>query len=146
MNSIRPAKMTEQFVNQNRWRKENPVKRSIIMAFAKARIRAEKRGVPFNIPKGTTKSLFDRCGGRCELSGVLFRVSTTGICSIFSPSLDRINPSRGYVIGNIRLILNGLNALKGEGTDEELRGICKAVVKNTATANKSELLLMTEDQ
>jgi len=120
--------MTEKFASQTRWRKENPLKRSIISAFAKARVRAKKRSVPFDIPKGTTKLLFERSKGRCELSGIPFRPTTTGICSIFSPSLDRINPSKGYVIGNIRLVLHGLNALKGDRTDEELFEICKSVV------------------
>lgn len=121
--------VTDRFPNQNRWRKENPLKRSIVTAFAKAKKRAVKRGVPFNIPPGTTRALAERCGGRCELSGIEFRTTTTGVCSVYSPSLDRIDPAQGYVPGNLRLILNGLNALKGDGTDEDVLTICNAVTK-----------------
>lgn len=117
------------WLKQDSWRKSNPLKRSIITAFAKARKRAAKRGVPFHIPKGTTKYLHDRCEGRCELSGLGFKTTETGICGPFSPSLDRIDPNKGYTLDNLRLILNGLNALKGDGTDEDLLQICKAVME-----------------
>lgn len=122
--------MSDKFEKQRNWRRNNPVKRSIISAFAKARIRAQKRGVPFDIPRGTTKILFDRCGGKCEISGIPFRVTDTGVCSIYSPSLDRIRPEDGYVVGNIRLILHGINALKGEASDEDLYGICEGILNS----------------
>lgn len=130
----------KKFDNQTRWRKENPLKRSIITAFAKARARAAKKGVPFDIPRGTTRVLFDRCEGRCELSGIEFKPSETGVCSVYSPSLDRIDPSKGYVLGNIRLILHGLNAMKGEGTDEQLIEICRAISRRQGRVKNPSFL------
>lgn len=49
---------------------------------------------------------------------------------MWSPSLDRKDPNKGYTEENTRLILNGLNALKSTGTDEELIEICRAVMEN----------------
>ena len=40
-----------------------------------------------------------------------------------SPSLDRIEPARGYVPGNIIVISNRANRLKSDATIEELRAI-----------------------
>lgn len=121
--------MTEAFANQKRWRQQNPLKRSIITAFAKARKRAEKLGIPFDVPKGTTLSLYDQSGGVCAVSGLPFKVTTTGVCTPFSPSLDRVKPELGYVVGNIRLVLHGVNSLKGDTDDDsDLVDICKAVV------------------
>jgi hypothetical protein len=39
----------------------------------------------------------------------------------WSPSLDRTDSNVGYVVGNVRVISNRANALKGNATAEELR-------------------------
>jgi hypothetical protein len=38
----------------------------------------------------------------------------------FSPSLDRIDPSRGYIPGNVQVISNRANLLKRDGTLREI--------------------------
>lgn len=40
-----------------------------------------------------------------------------------SPSLDKIEPSRGYVPGNVIVISNRANRLKSDASVEELRAI-----------------------
>ena len=40
-----------------------------------------------------------------------------------SPSLDRINPKRGYVEGNVALICFRCNKIKSDATQRELRMI-----------------------
>jgi hypothetical protein len=44
-----------------------------------------------------------------------------------SPSLDRIDNTKGYVKGNIRIISNRANRLKGDGTSEEHLKIAKYI-------------------
>jgi hypothetical protein len=74
--------------------------------------------------------MWDDQGGRCELSNIEFRpVETKGKATLFSPSLDRVKPELGYVPGNVRFILNGLNNLKGSATDEDLFLVCEAVME-----------------
>ena len=40
-----------------------------------------------------------------------------------SPSIDRIDPSKGYVVGNVHVISWRANRLKSNGSPEELRKI-----------------------
>lgn len=78
------------------------------------------------MPVGTIGELIEKSGQRCALSGLPFR---NGGLNPYSPSLDRIKPELGYVPGNVRVILHGLNSLKSTGTDEDVVAICRAVVE-----------------
>tara|TARA_B100000214_G_C23973436_1_gene631404 strand:+ start:577 stop:996 length:420 start_codon:yes stop_codon:yes gene_type:complete len=47
-----------------------------------------------------------------------------------SPSIDRINPKKGYVRGNCRIISAKANRLKNDGTLEELKSILNYMETN----------------
>lgn len=70
-----------------------------------------------------------RWTGKCEITGLPFILSTQRNPYLFSPSLDKIVPSLGYVPDNCRFILHAVNALKGAGTDEQMLEIAKAIVE-----------------
>lgn len=46
----------------------------------------------------------------------------------FSPSLDRLDASKGYVKGNVQVVCSWYNIAKNEYTDEQMLAFCKAVV------------------
>ena len=46
-----------------------------------------------------------------------------------SPSLDRINPSLGYVKGNVRVISARANLLKNNATIDELQKVLDDLIK-----------------
>jgi len=75
----------------------------------RARKRAKDRGLPFDIPKDAI--VVPRT---CPALGLV--IELRGQRSACSPSLDRIVPERGYVSGNIRVISDRANRLKG-GTE-----------------------------
>lgn len=56
---------------------------------------------------------------RCPVLGMRLRPAT-GRASPASPSLDRINPRRGYVPGNVLVVSWRANELKKNSTPEEL--------------------------
>ncbi len=76
-------------------------------------------------------------GYRCTLTGIPFDVDyrTTGAGGThLAPSPDRIEPSRGYVAGNVRWVLWAVNRAKGEMPEELFLRICKAVAANPKRA------------
>lgn len=100
-----------------------------LQAVRTAEVRANKAGAPFSIDAEGIVLLMQE-QSVCAISGIPFRDTVEpGVPHPYSPSLDRIWPEVGYVYGNLRFILNGLNALKGRGTDEDLLNICRAVVE-----------------
>ena len=99
-------------------------------AFRGSKQRAKKRGTPFTITK---KWCEERWTGRCEVTDIEFVLSTKRSPFLFSPSLDQIIPGLGYTPENSRFILHAANALKGEGTDEQMLEIAKSLVSFSKT-------------
>ena len=80
--------------------------------------RAVKKGLAYDLTVDWAEA---RWTGRCELTDLPFDVTPRGSGpKPFSPSVDRIDCTQGYVIGNCRIIFFGLNAMKGDGTDDEM--------------------------
>jgi hypothetical protein len=46
------------------------------------------------------------------------------------PSIDRIEASKGYTPNNVRVVLLGVNACRGAGSDDDLYRIAKALLAN----------------
>jgi hypothetical protein len=82
--------------------------------FKDARFRATQSSVPFTI---TLEDIW--VPDRCPVLGIRLTASE-GRATDASPSLDRILPSKGYVPGNIVVVSNRANWLRGNATTEEL--------------------------
>lgn len=81
-----------------------------------ARNRAKRKGIAFDITVGYVRQLWPS-DGRCPVLGyrmVLDRDLDE------SPSLDRIDPEQGYVMGNVRIISFRANRLKADAHAFEL--------------------------
>jgi hypothetical protein len=86
-----------------------------------AKSRCKKNNVEFSIAK-------DDVARRetCPISGVILNFRANKI-SDDSPTLDRIDPSKGYVPGNVWVISYRANRIKSNATSEELFKIAAAV-------------------
>lgn len=73
----------------------------------RARRRALRHGIDFDLPKSAIV-----IPDRCPVLGIHLAVS--GQRSATSPSLDRIEPTLGYVVGNVRVISDRANRIKGD--------------------------------
>lgn len=94
-----------------------------------ARARAKKNNLPFNI---TSEDIIipEYCpilGLKLEASRNIVRFS--GSFKPNSPSLDKIEPSKGYVKGNIMVISMKANAMKNNASLKELELFCKNYLK-----------------
>lgn len=97
---------------QTCYRKQNPEK----VILGRAKYRAKKKGVPFNL------ELEDIViPARCPVLDIPLMVNEGGAHSAcHSPSLDRIDPEKGYVKGNVIVISTKANRIKNDATPEEL--------------------------
>jgi hypothetical protein len=110
-------------------------------------IRARKRR-----PETRTKLLWERARYRAKAKGVPFTIRVSDIvvpeiCPILghpldtdihegakrgprynSPSLDRIDPTKGYVPGNVQVISNQANVMKNNASPSELRRFARWIL------------------
>lgn len=95
--------------NMNYWRLKNPAE----SLYLKAKSRAKRRGIEFNIDKEDVV-----VPDICPVLGIKIIPGSTAV-NRNSPSLDRIDNSKGYVKGNVAVISHRANHLKNSGTIEE---------------------------
>ena len=89
--------------------------------WVQAKSRAKKAGVAFNLELEDV-----RIPARCPLLGLRLRFSSKRCCAT-NPSLDRIDPTKGYTKGNVWVISWRANVIKHDATLEELEAITAAV-------------------
>ena len=87
------------------WRRAN---RAAIMLYG-TRQRAKRYGVPCTLTLADVRALLAPM--RCGATGLPLR-HATGKADALSPSIDRIEPARGYVPGNVRLVCQRFNMLR----------------------------------
>ena len=108
------------------------------MIVTAARRRCEKSGVVFDIDYGDIE-----IPATCPVLGIaLFPSFGKRGPQNNSPSLDRINPAKGYVRGNVEVISWRANKIKGNASPEELMAVAryygKKTRKQTSAANKEK--------
>jgi hypothetical protein len=95
-----------------------------------AKRRAKIKGLPFDL---TDEWARDRWTGRCELTDLEFTLGLRGPgAKLFSPSLDKIDPKKGYLQSNTRIIIWAVNAFKYDGDDETMYRIAVALLSTRA--------------
>jgi len=119
---------------QKKYNKENPVLVMTNNMAMHARRRAKNKNIPFDIDLDYIRSMVGENAERashCPVLGTLLDWSLQrgngGNPVPNSPSLDRIDPSKGYVKGNVWVISYRANAIKNDATHEELKRVTAAV-------------------
>lgn len=79
------------------------------------------RGIDFDITAQMLDNLFETQSGVCALSG---RHITIGV----DASLDRIDSSQGYVVGNVQWVHKDFNKMKSNWNENDFIAMCKEVV------------------
>lgn len=97
----------------------------------RAKMRAKENNLNFNI---SISDIF--IPKKCPILNIQL-VSHSGKSGAFrdSPSLDRINPSLGYVKGNIWVISNRANAMKSDSSISDMINFAKWVLDNYTDKN-----------
>ena len=79
---------------------------------------SKKKGVPFEITPRDIYDIFPE-DATCPILGIPFVAGVGGSCNN-SVSIDKIEPSLGYVVGNIQIISKLANVMKSNATPEQL--------------------------
>lgn len=99
-------------------------KRAALYMLQRAARRAAKKQLPFELSVQQIQAELDK--GVCALTGIPF-VIRPGKRQFDAPSLDRIKPELGYVEGNVRVVLVGLNMALGDWGEETLFAMVDAM-------------------
>jgi hypothetical protein len=97
------------------------------------KVRANKKKIEFNI--GHKDLIIPE---KCPLLGIPLNEPQSGKLSKGSPSVDRFDPSKGYVKGNIWVISNRANTLKNNASIEELELLVKNLKKEIKRRKEDE--------
>lgn len=104
------------------YRLRNPT----VVLLSLAKQRAKKKGIRFNI---TEKDI--KIGKRCPVLGMLFVRGINKRPMDSSPTLDRIDPKRGYTPGNIVVISSLANRIKTTANARQILRVYKWLRKIT---------------
>lgn len=116
---------------RGQWNSPDAIRRRLVTAvLCAAKKRAKRERVPFDLTLDHMDVLFLQTT-HCPVTGEkLVRGNASGRDN--SPSIDRVVPALGYVPGNVRIISNRVNRLKGSLTlhqVEQLVSYMKGTVK-----------------
>ena len=95
--------------------------------FRGARYRAKKKGLPFNLTLDYVKEIWPD-DNKCRVFGTPF-VRGKGTQCPTSPSIDRIEPAKGYTIGNVQVISRRANLIKNDATAAEVMVVAQYLLK-----------------
>lgn len=121
---IRRKEDNEYRIRQNEWRRDNYKKNPKRELYRNAKNRAKKKGIEFNLQISDI-NIPEYCPYlHIKLISGTYSDRKYGN----SPTLDRINPSLGYIPSNIEVISDLANRMKQNSTQEQLVIFAKSIL------------------
>lgn len=101
------------------------IKGALHTSLSAAKRRSKNSNIPFDLDIEYLIDLFEKQEGKCALTGDIM-IPKSGRTS---PSLDRMDPTLGYVRGNVQWTTWKSNCIKQDMNMEELFIFCEKVLK-----------------
>jgi len=119
-NAANPDKAREA---QKRWNAENPARKLLLSCRGSAKARGLKCTITVEMIDTMLASM------TCSATGLALTLERDGPTrsNPWAPSIDRIDCSKGYVPGNVRLVCWAFNQMRGEFPDEVVMALAKAL-------------------
>lgn len=91
----------------------------------KLKERSQSEGCTYDLDADYLMSIYT---DKCPFLGIALRVCSEAGSHDHSPSVDRIDPTQGYIKGNVRWVSKLFNGMKQNLTDEEMLYFCQKIV------------------
>jgi hypothetical protein len=88
---------------------------------------AATRGIEYDVTIDDVADVYEAQGGRCALSRRDLPMEATGTIWEIRASIDRIDSSVGYVVGNIQIVDKEVNMCKQSLSQDEFIKMCREV-------------------
>lgn len=113
-----------------------------------ARANARAKGVRVTITVDDVRALAARAGGMCEISGIPFSWDRPPGAKRrpWVPSLDRIERTGPYSLGNLRLVCCMVNIAMGEWGEDALKRMARGVRKRSTRHPGSMMSVTTTEE
>jgi hypothetical protein len=109
-------------VKGKQWRVKNPKQAWAIRAKNSARARALDKGIEFSL---TREYIMNLCDDKCPVFNTPFIYNGNKIQNSQSPSIDRIDITKGYIEGNVVIISMKANAIKNAYKADDIAKVAK---------------------
>lgn len=93
---------------------------------------AMKRGLEYNITAEYLFEVWNKQDGLCVYTGLPLKIGKG------EASVDRIDPSKGYVRGNVQWVVTKVNYMKWDSTEDEFLALCSLIVKKNGERDGSK--------
>lgn len=110
---------TNRLAGKRRQRARAPESYWASSALANAKVRAGRAGVPLNVDHAFLLAMAHDTK-TCPVFDFVFEYQGRGRIHAASPSLDRIDPKKGYVRGNVAIISVRANSIKQNASWQEI--------------------------
>ncbi len=109
-------------------KKYNKSIRGIAVTACKAsKRRARIKNLPFNLSSNYLESIFPK-NCICPILGYKMKVANLTLGKL-SPTLDRINPRKGYIKGNVEFVTNIANLMMTSANGKDIKKFVKWATK-----------------
>ena len=96
--------------------------------------RSIEKNIPFDLDREFIKELYKKMPKKCPVLGIDLQYSDVGSKKYQtdnSPSLDRIDPKKGYTKDNVVIMSNLANRIKTDATADQIEKVWKFLKKYT---------------
>lgn len=111
-------------VKETSWRNANPAKRLILCTRQSAKLKVLEHDITaddLSLPE------------MCPLTGIPIDYSAGTGKTMEKPSVDRIDPDKGYIKGNVEVMSSLANSMKNKATPEQLVFFAKEILRRYET-------------
>lgn len=96
----------------------------------KCKTGAETRGIKWELSAEGIYELYREQGGVCALSSV--PIGWVDVGQLHTASIDRIDSTKGYTVGNVQLLHKDVNMMKQSFSQEQFVAWCKLIAEKVS--------------